>query len=190
VSALVCGATPVEFETLRERPFEGAPVAPFCTVTVKLPAANAAAPLITVGEVLESAVLAIVHGAHPDPLNVTRALFGSNPVPVIENVNACPLMGAFGVVVIPASWIAPALEFATVRDRPFERAPDPFCTKTVKLPKANVAVPLNVAEVTLERALLAMVQGVHPGPLNSTTALFWSKLEPLSVNANAFPSTG
>lgn len=61
---------------------------------------------------------------------------------------------------------------------------------TVKLPADNVAAPLNAVDVALDSAVLATVQGVHPGPLNCTLAFVGSKPDPLTVNVNACPSTG
>jgi len=188
VSPLVLGATPVGLDTVRDNPFEGVPVDPFCTVTVKLPGARVALTPNCVEVLFDRALLAMLQGAHPGPVKVTSTLFGSNPVPVTAIVNACPPAGGFGVVA--SALICGATEFDTVRVRPFEGMPEAFCTVTVKLPAAKVVGPLNCVDVALDNALLGMLHGVHPGPLSTIIALLGSKPDPLTVNVNAFPSTG
>jgi len=42
----------------------------------------------------------VVDGAQPGPLKKTIAPFGSKPVPVIVNRNACAATGGLGVVVM------------------------------------------------------------------------------------------
>jgi hypothetical protein len=125
--AVTCGAVPVELATVSDTPFEAVPVDPFCTVTVKVPAPNVAGPANCVAVLLVSAVLAMLHGEQPGPVIVVRTVFGSNPVPVIVNVNACPLVGDVGTVATVVICGAVPVEFATVSDTPFEDAPaDPL----------------------------------------------------------------
>jgi hypothetical protein len=190
VSPLVLGARPVGLDTVRDSPFEGAPVDPFCAVTVKLPGARVALTPNCVEVLFDRAVLAMLHGAHPGPVKVTSTLFKSKPVPVIVIVNACPPTGGLGVVASALICGATATAFDTVRGRPFEGVPEAFCTITVKLPAANSAGPLNCVDVALDNVLVGMLHGVHPGPLNTTMALFGSKPDPLIVNVNASPSIG
>jgi hypothetical protein len=45
-------------------------------------------------------LLATVQGVQLGPLNETKAVFGSKPVPVMVNVNACPAAGDVGEVVM------------------------------------------------------------------------------------------
>ena len=147
-----------------------------------------AVPLTPVEDVLESAVFAIVQGAQPGPPKVTRTLLGSRPVPVIENVKACPPMGGLGVVVIVESWTV-GVGVETVRLTPLDCGPVPFCTKTVKVPAAKVAVPVKVVEVAVVSAVVAIVHGVQPGPLNSITTSFGLKPDPVAVKVKACPPT-
>ena len=105
VSASIRGIAVVP-DTASVRPVDGVPFGPFWTVTVKLPPARAAVPLSCVELALVSALFATMQGAEfvqPGPISVTIALLGSKPVPAIENVNACPVRGGFGVVVMELS---------------------------------------------------------------------------------------
>jgi len=142
-------------------PFDAVPPEPFCTVTVKLPAADkVAVPTNCVDVLVVSELLAIVQGVHPGPVNDTNAVFGSKPVPAIVKVIDCPATGGFGVVVIVVIWGAAPLPLDTVTARPLEGAPlDPFCTVTVKLPALSVAAPLNPVDVLLVSAVF-----VTPSP--------------------------
>lgn len=97
---LKTGPPPLAPDTVSAKLFEAVPLEPFCTVTVKLPAlASVVEPLNCIA-VLVSALLAIVHGVHPGPVNETKAVAGSKPVPLIVKLNDCPATGGFGLVVI------------------------------------------------------------------------------------------
>ena len=98
-----CGAAP---DTASVRLFEGVPLDPFCTVTVKLPPSKVAVPLSCVWLLLESAPFGMLQGVdavQPGPLKITVALFRSKPVPVIVKVKDWPFAGAVGVVAIALS---------------------------------------------------------------------------------------
>lgn len=84
---------------------------------------SVAVPPKTVDVVLESALLAMLHGVQPGPLNITSALVGSKADPVMVNVNDCPAIGGLGAVVIVVSWGVPALEPVTVNRRLFDVTP-------------------------------------------------------------------
>jgi hypothetical protein len=74
--------------------------------------------------------LATVHGVHPGPLNNTIAVAGSNPVPVIVNVNDCCAAAGVGAVVTAES-VGPVPAEDTVNTTLLEGAPStPFCTAT------------------------------------------------------------
>jgi len=87
VVMLVSCAPPVP-DTVSVRAFEGAPLDPFCTVRLKLPADSVVLPLKDVAVLLVSALLETVQGVQPGPLSVTNTELGSNPLPAIVNVNA------------------------------------------------------------------------------------------------------
>ena len=71
------------------RPFEGVPLDPFVTVTVKEPTLSIAIPANCVEvPVIEPEVKLQVDAGHPGPLKTTMALLGSKPDPVIVNLNA------------------------------------------------------------------------------------------------------
>jgi len=183
------GAVPPD--TVRICPLDGGPAGPFWTETVKLPAARVVEPFNCVAVLLDKAELATAQGVQPGPLNVTRALDGSKPVPVIVNVNAWPLTGGFGVVVSVVNCGPLPLALETESVTPLEGVPlEPFWTVTVKLPAASVAVPVKIADDLLASALLAMLHGVQPGPLNNTSTLVGSKADPEIANENDWPPTG
>lgn len=76
------------------------------------------------------------------PPKFTNRLAGSNPLPVIVNVNACPAVADVGV--IPLIWGAVVVEI-TVNVIPLEGTPlGPFCTVAAKAPvEARLAGPIN-----------------------------------------------
>jgi len=140
----------------------------------------------------------VVDALQPGPLKTTTALFGSKPLPMILNVNACEPAGGSGNVVSEfIRGIAVVPETANVR--PVDGFPlAPFCTVTVKLPPVRVAVPFSCVELALVSALfgmtvLAMTQGmefVQLGALKITIALFGSKAVPAIENVKACPVRG
>lgn len=127
---------------------------------------------------------------HPGPLKKTVAPFGSKPVPVIVNVNACAAMGGAGDVVIVVS-TGLELDVRTVKG--FDGTPvRPFCTVTMNASPARVADPLNCVALLTVRALSGTTHAgeVHPGPLNVTTALLASNPLPVIVNVKTCPLIG
>ena len=190
---LITRPPPPDADTTTVWPLDAVPVAPFCTVNVKLPAfVRLALPANCVDVFVVSEKFATVHGAHPVPVMFTSALLGSKPVPVMVNVNACPAIGGFGLVVIevicgPVPPEAPE----TVIDSALEAVPaDPFCTVTLKLPPPRVAVPSNMAVPLLKSALLEIVHGEQPGPLKVTRAVEGSKPVPVIENVKDCPEAG
>lgn len=175
-----CGADPLEL-TASMRLFDGTIFGPFCTVIVKAPAAaRVALPLKAVEVLLVRSPLGMVQGAQFGPLNVTSADVGSNPLPLIANVNWVPATAEVGT--IPVSW------GPTPMDMLFDAAPPgPFCTFTTKLPAANVIAPLSCVAVLVTRAALPIVHGVgaHPGPDKDSRAVAGSKPVPLTASVKA-----
>lgn len=97
---LICGAVPVEPDTVRDTPLDDVPL-PFCTVMVKVPETRVAVPVNCVDVLVDSALFVMLQGKQFGPVKLTTAVVGSKPVPLIVNVNACALSGGFGDVVIP-----------------------------------------------------------------------------------------
>ena len=100
--AVSCGAAPEVPATFNCKPFDTAPGEPFWTVTVNRPAARTAAPLTWVVDLFDNCPLVTVHAdaAHPGPVKVTKAVFGSKPEPVIVKENVCPFTAGLGKVAI------------------------------------------------------------------------------------------
>lgn len=119
----------------------------------------------------------------------TIAPFGSKPVPVIVNWNACAATSGLGVVVMVVICGTTVEEAETFSVTPFDAVPlDPFWTVTVKAPPASVAVPLSCVELLFDSAPFPILQEdvevLQPGPLKITTAVFASKLVPVTVKVN------
>jgi hypothetical protein len=106
-------------------------------------------------------------------------------VPVTVKLNVCPFIGGFGDVVIPLIVGVPGL---TVRETPLEVNPVVlFFSVTVKFPAAKMACP----DTCVLLPLALMLQGeLHPGPVKKIVEFDASKLDPVSVIANACPVIG
>ena len=121
---------------MSDAPPEVKPVVLFFKVTVKLPAARIACP--DTCELLPLALM--LHGVlHPGPLKKTVELEPLKFDPLSVIVNACPLTGGLGEVVMPLSTGA-AGGLDTTNDTPLEVKPVVlFFTVTVKVPAARIA---------------------------------------------------
>ena len=77
---------------------------------------------------LASWLLETMHGdeLQPGPLNDTNTVLGSNPVPVIVKMNASPVRGEVGDVVIAVRTGPEPLDPDTVMGRLFDAGPEPF----------------------------------------------------------------
>jgi len=133
---------------------------------------------------VDRALLATVHGEHPGPLNSTIAVAGSKPVPATVNVKDCPPTAGLGVVATDVSWGPPVVELPTVSVKAFDAIPvAPFWTATVKLPADWIMTePVNCVALLVDSEAFTTVHGVHPVPLNRTSALVGSKPVPPIVN--------
>ena len=125
---------------MSDTPFDVSPVELFFSVTVNVPAARMACPDTWV--LLPLALM--LHGElHPGPLKKTVEFVALKFEPVNVMVNACPLMGGFGEVVI---WLITGAvgAFDTVNVTvPDGVPPAPLRTCAVKEPAAKTAAPLN-----------------------------------------------
>ena len=117
--------------------FDGVPDEPFLTRTVNVPAANTAAPVRRVVVLFNPDTTHDVLVEQPGPIKYTSEFDVLKPLPLIVKLNACPLTGGFGDVVIEEILGTPLF---TVKETPVDVSPvELFRTVTVNVPVASTA---------------------------------------------------